>query len=63
MDYLVKIKPMDLRPTMLSSTIFGFDSEIDIKNKIDKFHSFSSTNSPDSLYSSDEAERELVNIE
>jgi len=59
MDYLVKIKPMDLRPTMLSSTIFGFDSEIDIKNKIDKFHSFSSTNSPDSLYSSDEAEREL----
>jgi len=63
MDYLVKIKPIDLRPTMLSNTIFGFDSEIDIKNKIDKFHTFSSTNSPSSLYSSDETENELVNIE
>jgi len=59
MDYLVKIKPIDLRPTMLSNTIFGFDSEIDIKNKIDKFHTFSSTNSPSSLYSSDETENEL----
>lgn len=57
MDYLVKMRPQDLRPNMLSGTVFGFDSQIDIKTKLDKFHTFSSNTSPESMYSSDETER------
>jgi hypothetical protein len=50
MDYLLNINIIDLNPKMLGSTIFDFDSQFEINEKIGKFNEFSKNQIPKSNF-------------
>jgi len=54
MEYLVNINVLDLRSKMLNNTIFDFEAQFEINEKIDKFQNFSKANMPRSSYVVDE---------
>jgi len=63
MEYLVNINVLDLRSKMLNNTIFDFEAQFEINEKIDKFQNFSKANMPRSSYVVDELKYKEVLIQ